>query len=387
MEPLLRPGRADDLEAISEIVADRLEPEDVPEAASTLDGPLARAGDWLVAEVEGEVVACCLGCPCQARIGSVTIPALNIEFVATRRDFEGRGLQRSLLASLAAAFPDALIHLVVGIPYFYRRLGYEYAIPVPDRWSLPTPTLPGGWSAREATVDDIPTLMDLQAAVQDLAGVAVTHSPHQWRWLVASPNYRIVLAEGPSGRAMARAYTADDERAWVFEVSAPSDDGARAAVAAAGAGFPVVDVYERPADPHDRVGSLGGERHRSDYAYYLKVLDVPGVLDALRPEFDRRLATGGVVIPESIKLDLYTSAWELPVEDGSVGPPSRIEQATYGPDRIAVPPDLVAHLLLGPLGGDGLDDRHPDIRPRERGALFTALFPPLVADVHSWVIP
>ncbi len=387
MSHVIRPATASDLDAIGEVIAEQLEPEDVPEAAYTLEGPLARPGDWLVAEVDGEVAAFCLGCPCSARVGSVTMPALNIEFVATKKGFEGRGLQRALFAALSEVFPDALLHMITGIAYFYRRLGYEYAIPVPDRWSLPTFGVPDGWSVRTADAGDIAQLMALQARVQDRADVAFTHTADQWAWLLPSPNYRTVIAEGPDGPAMARAYTADADRAWVFEVSAPSPDGARAAVAGAAEGFERVDVYERPADRDDIVGTLGGDRHKSSYAYYLKVLDIAAVLSELGPELTRRLAASGIEAPESLKLDFYTSAFEIPISDGEFGDPQVIDHATYAADRIAVPPDLVAHLLLGPLGAEVLDERHPDIRTRERGSLFRALFPPLVGDLHSWIVP
>ncbi|MEX1287239.1 MAG: GNAT family N-acetyltransferase [Acidimicrobiia bacterium] len=387
MSVTVRRAASADADAICTVVEAQLEPEDAAEARYTLQGPLARADQWLVAEVDGSVAAFCCGCPCDLRIGSVTMPALNVEFVATAEGHEGRGLQRALFEALPGAFPDALVHLITGIPYFYRRLGYEYAIPIPDRFEADRPALPDGWTTRVATADDIPLLMSLQAEVQAHADVALTHTTDQWAWLVPSPNYTIAIAEGPDGPAMARGYRGDPDTSWVMEVAAPSEAGAAAAIHGAAEGFDRVAVMDRPADPADLAGSLGGDRHPSRYAYYLKVVDVPAVLDGLRPELDGRLAASGLEPPDTLKLDLYTSWVDLPVVDGAFGPPEVGRRGGFEADRIGVPPDLVAHLLLGPLGGTAMDDRHADVRTRERAALFGALFPPLVADVHSWIVP
>jgi hypothetical protein len=52
-----------------------------------------------------------------------------------------------------------------------------------------------------------------------------------------------------------------------------------------------------------------------------------------------------------------------------------------------VPPDLVAHLILGPLGALELERRHADVLLGERGELMDVLFPPQTVDVQSWVWP
>jgi hypothetical protein len=52
-----------------------------------------------------------------------------------------------------------------------------------------------------------------------------------------------------------------------------------------------------------------------------------------------------------------------------------------------VAPDKLAALLLGPLGIAGLARLHPDVYPGQDSELFTALFPPLTADLLTYYLP
>ena len=61
------------------------------------------------------------------------IPAGQVELVATAREYEGRGLARALMgwAHERSARRGHLVQVMIGIPYFYRQFGYQYAIALP----------------------------------------------------------------------------------------------------------------------------------------------------------------------------------------------------------------------------------------------------------------
>ena len=65
----------------------------------------------------------------------------------------------------------------------------------------------------------------------------------------------------------------------------------------------------------------------------------------------------------------------------------RREQSPISKGGSGVAPDLFASLVLGPLGFEGLADRHPDVMGGKQTELMHALFPPIQADFQSWVLP
>ncbi|WP_249522206.1 GNAT family N-acetyltransferase, partial [Modestobacter marinus] len=120
------------------------------------------------------------------RLEDVVLPAGQVELVATDRAYEGRGLVRALMgwAHERSAARGDLVQVMIGIPYFYRLFGYEYAIDVPPARPLagapaPVPRL------RPATPADLPALARWQEAAQAGADVAMPPPAARLRGLLA----------------------------------------------------------------------------------------------------------------------------------------------------------------------------------------------------------
>jgi predicted acetyltransferase len=116
------------------------------------------------------------------------MPAGQVELVATAASHEGRGLARALMQWC----PDRseakghLAQVMIGIPNFYRRFGYSYAMPIPRVHTLTESVeAPVGVIVRRATTADIAVMAELQAAEQRTADLRMPHSDGCWRWLVA----------------------------------------------------------------------------------------------------------------------------------------------------------------------------------------------------------
>lgn len=387
----VRVGRPEDIEGIVALVNDRIGTEDGPEARITLEDPRFGPGGWTVA-VDGDRVVSVLGLfPASTRVGSVTVQSAFVEFVATDADYEGRGLVRRQLdlAHRISAGRGDLIIWMVGIPYFYRRFGYEYAVPTPRTIDLTGRTgAETDLSFREATADDLDAIAALQDHMAASAVVVAEHAPLLWSWYLESPVYRVVLAEregAPVG--MMRIYD-DDGDPLVFDLAA-ADRATFLALAAAAAGPEgAATVALRPG--LEAFASGLGETDHDGYAYYVRVPDPCALLAAILPELNFRLADSGEEYEDGeLLISLYRESITAQIRNGqleSVAPGGTV-QAPVSRGGSGIPPDLVGHLILGPLGALELERSHADVLLGKRRELMNVLFPPQTVDVQSWVWP
>ncbi|MBC3839652.1 GNAT family N-acetyltransferase [Streptacidiphilus sp. 4-A2] len=124
----------------------------------------------------------------QLLLGEVLLPVGQVELVATDREYEGRGLVRALMnwAHERSAARGHVVQVMIGIPYFYRQFGYEYAIDLPRALSVHTPPAVGAAPVlRPARPEDIPALTALQLSAQSGFDIFMPHSEACWRWLLA----------------------------------------------------------------------------------------------------------------------------------------------------------------------------------------------------------
>jgi len=164
---VLRPATSADVPQTAALLADRGEASDAVdlELVAASQGP-----EGVGVVVDGDrVVATMTLLDETVHLGDVAIPAGQIELVATAAAYEGRGLASALVAwghERSAARGD-LLQIMIGIPYFYRRFGYEYVQPQPT-WhrltELPPPV--PDVAVRAATSAELPQLEHLQARAQ-----------------------------------------------------------------------------------------------------------------------------------------------------------------------------------------------------------------------------
>ena len=388
----VRFARSEDADGIVALVNDRIGEEDGPEARITLDDPLFGPDGWTVAVSDGRVVSVLGLFPGKTRIGSITVQSAFIEFVATTKDFEGRGLVRRQLelAHQRSSERGDLAQWMVGIPYFYRQFGYEYAVPTPATIDLAAPRAGAAsdLAFREATIADADSILALQDHMAASAMVVAEHDPLLWRWYLASPVYRVILAERrgePVG--MMRIYD-DDGTPLVFDVAAGDPATFLALVAEAAGPDASATVALRPG-LEDFVSGLG-EAENDGYAYYVRVPGPIALLEAIRPELNHRLAEAELTLDDGqLLLSFYRSSVRFALTAGQLGAatPGGTVQAPVSQGGSGIPPDLVAHLILGPLGALELEQRYADVLLGKQRELMDVLFPPQTVDVQSWVWP
>lgn len=382
-----------DVGGIVRLQMDRNGPETEAMIHALLAHPAHGPACFTVAVHDGQVVSSLCLMAGSFRLEDVTIPVGQPEFVATTPGFEHRGLVREQMGLVHRCSRERgdLTQIIAGIPYFYRRFGYEYALPFP-RIRLVNPgvalPMPAGWAVRRAEDRDIDAVVELERRVQHPAALKASRDDGWWRWWLQ--------VEKPSAMYVA-------ERDGAVEGSASLGGGGPAigdsvtlvshvALAEAGALWALLSEAANQGKPvaiEERRGlaSLAdgvSHRHPRRYSLYVRVPDPVALLDRIRPVLSARLARSALAGSAGrLLLSLYASSINLVYEDGDVvgveaGPP---EQDPVGKGGAGVPPDLVATLIYGRYGAQALAERHDDVRLGPVADIMETLFPRIDADI------
>jgi hypothetical protein len=132
------------------------------------------------------------------------------------------------------------------------------------------------------------------------------------------------------------------------------------------------------------------DEQRDAEQYYVRVPDVAELLDRLRPVLGQRLLASGLDrAGGDVLVSTFRRHYRMAVGEDGLGAPltgGRL-QAPGALGGMAVPPDYVGALALGPLGVAGLARRRPDVYPGPDRDLYEALFPPLTSDLLTYYLP
>jgi hypothetical protein len=389
----VRPATHADLEQIVPLQVDRNGAEWEPVIRSLFAHPDVGPGAFTVATDGDRVVSSLCLLSARFRVGSADVPVGQPEFVATAVGHEHRGLVRAQIDVVHrwSAQRGDLAQIITGIPYFYRRFGYEYAIAFPPvRLVTPglTMSMPEGWSVRRAEPDDVPAIVRLHARAQLGVPLVATKAEEWWRWSLGvddpAPPYVAEqdgtvhgiagIGQGPPG--------VYDGATTIRGVAYDALDAFNAFLAEAAERGKPVAIEERGTQTAPAEGI--SQRHHAHYALYVRVADPVALLDRLRTVLSERLAaspragTSGQLL-----LSTYSSSIVLTYERGEVvsveaGSPVQnpVDQGGAG-----VPPDLIATLVFGRYGAAALAARHDDVRLGRVADLMETLFPRLEADV------
>jgi predicted N-acetyltransferase YhbS len=393
---LLRTAQPTDLDQISALLTDRGEAADAVDHRLIVEDPDAGWESCAVVVDGDRVVSTVTLLDETLVLDGLEIPTGQVELVATDRGYEGRGLVRALMgwAHQRSAARGHVVQVMVGIPYFYRLFGYQYAIGMPHtRQVVTAPPTQDGYVVRPAGASDIATMASLQDAEQSRYDLRMAHSPACWRWLCARDGSSQLLVER-SGIPVATArITPPEEDILIGEVAAAEPDAALALVTYA------QNLYgDRELAVKERPGSVAGDAldpflapsPPDAEAYYVRVGDSVALLDHLRPVLSARLAPSGLGAGDGeILLSFFGSHVRLPHRDGAVVGihAGGAMQAPGSAGGAGIAPDLIGDLLFGPLGIAGLAERHPDVYPGRHAELMRTLFPPISADLLMLYLP
>ncbi|MGN6793188.1 MAG: GNAT family N-acetyltransferase [Streptosporangiaceae bacterium] len=394
---VLRTARPSDLDRIAALLSDRGEPADAVDHRLVVED--ADAGwDSCAVVVAGErIVSTATLLDETLVLGDVPIPAGQVELVATDREYEGRGLVRALMhwAHERSASRGHLIQVMIGVPYFYRQFGYQYAITLPQsRAVLEVPPTDGEHMARGAGVADIGAMTVLQDLAQRAYDVRMPHSPACWRWLVARDGTsQLIVERAGLPVATGRITPPEDHEVVLGEIAAVDPAAAFALLAHAGShvgvnelkvigrgGYPAGDALEKCLELPPRQAAQ----------YYVRVPNVTALLEHLRPVLSARLAVSEFAEQAGeVVVSFFRHHVRMAYKNGDVGKPrpGGTMQAPASVGGAGVAPDQAGSLLFGSHGIAGLAERHADVYLGPNEALMQALFPPVRADLLTFYLP
>ncbi|WP_207930353.1 GNAT family N-acetyltransferase [Streptomyces hainanensis] len=394
---LIRPGRPSDIDRCAAL-NDAVHP--YPGIADwtrdLFDGhPAVRHDDFLVAEPAGggEIAATLVGIRQEWTFGGIRLPVVQVELVGTDPGHRGRGLAGLLFDALHArgTADGTALQVIEGIPYFYRRFGYEYALhiggapeaPAEALRALPPPSGTARPPLRPATPADAAALARVDRAVADRDVLACARDEAGWRHEISGHRQdslarRVVLAlldeaGKVSGYLVHGRRPAPDGRLAVFAAGCADPDGwprlapeiqrhlAEVGTATAGPDRPFTALRLRLPATHPLAGALPQGPATRPWSWYARAGDPAALLDHWLPVLARRWREHDLRWPgDALLIDTYHQGIRLHFDDG-VPVAARAEPRGAAPADTAIPPGALLQLLLGQRSPGELLDIWPDM--------------------------
>jgi hypothetical protein len=388
--------------------------------------PSVRPDDFLVAEdtVTGRPAASLVGLRQDWSLSGIRVPVVQVELVASAPEHRGNRLTERLFAALHQrhATDGVPLQMVEGIPYFYRRFGYDYALandgaPTVPATALPTSDhdpsnlRPGDLTVRPATVADADALAGIDRRRADDRAWACPRDAAVWRHeitghrtsslirrevavLLRGAEVRGYLVHGVrlsgAGELIVVAAVCEDPADWPR--AAPAMHAYLGHIgqryeATAGRSFTAVRHILDPEHPLTRLGPPGLPRRPR--GWFVRTGDPADLLARLLPLLRHRWRAADLRWPEPVlTIDAYGPACRLEFTDGELTAVTAVRGApdpsTDPRTHATIPPGALLQLALGHRTLPQVLDTWPDCLVRDRATehFLAAAFPRV--PVHIW---
>ncbi|HEY2979668.1 MAG TPA: GNAT family N-acetyltransferase [Anaerolineales bacterium] len=340
------------------------------------------------------------------------------ELVGTLPEYRKRGLVRLQFDEVHrwSAARGEMVQAITGIPFYYRQFGYEMALDLAGRrfgYEAHVPKLKEGeaeaFRIRPAVEADLPFISALYDQAQRRYALTCVRTPEIWQYELnrqseaSDEYYGIHVIEELSGKFIgylqhqnylnstalsALSYEISPEASWL-EVTAC----VVRYLWSTGKAFAACDTRE-----FNSFGFMLGAKHpayealgdrlptvRDPYAWYMRVPDVPGFLNHIKPALEKRLAGSvGRQSSRELKLNFYRNGVRLVIDNGRILTIEAWAPAMLPDEGDASFPGLAFLLaLFGYRSCTELKDFYADCfwEEEETGILLDCLFPKKLSDV------
>lgn len=384
--------------------------------------PHGRAADVAIAvHPDGSVVAAAVLLRMPMTYGGIALQVGRPDLIGCREAFRGQGIVAALLTLIharSAAHGD-LAQFISGIPYYYRRYGYEYAVALGgsriyplDGIRVDTPQADDSLQFRPATPADIPALCAL-AAAHTTRGTAATPILAQsqlteayWAyllspaaaqetwfpWMVCDQSGAVV---GSIGIGRFRYHeqlefyycfthvSVDMRRFAVAVLRFLAENGGALAHAAPGvAPFGAVRANLGEGHAFHHVMRRLIQRDEAPYAWLVRVPSYPDLLQAVAPFLEERLARSAWAGHSGqIHVSWYRAGIQITLTNGRI---SVCDAPAGAPAQASYPPHVFLQQVFGLRSLAELRAAYMDVRVEPAAAeILDVLFP----KQPSWLLP
>jgi hypothetical protein len=381
--------------------------------------PTLRPGDFTIVEetITGRIVSSMNLIPQTWTYEEIEFRVGRPELVGTLPEYRNRGLVRLQFEVIHqwSAERGHMVQGITGIPYYYRLFGYEMALDMAGRrlgYESHVPKLKDGeeepYRIRPATEADVPFIADLYERAIRRHAIACVRTPEIFKYELSGQsrnniNYFIpMIIEEKTGESvgyflhshflraaslLAAWYELKPGISWLAVT--PSvvrylwNKGQECAKVE---GKPCTAFGFMLGLEHPAYEVLGNNLpyHRQPYAWYLRVPDLPGFLNHIKPALEKRLAESiAVGHSREIKISFYRTGLRLVLEKGRLATIEPWKSAPADAGAVAFPGLTFLQILFGYRSYDELHQSFADCwcDNEEVRALINILFPKKVSDV------
>ncbi|BCS98586.1 hypothetical protein DSLASN_42180 [Desulfoluna limicola] len=378
----------EDAKRLHDLFQEVFHPEEVGVLAETMFHhlPGMTKKNWFIAEekASGRVVSAFALIPWAWEMEGVSLKVAEMGIVGTLEAHRGKGLMRLLNREFNNALAEEGYDLAViqGIPGFYHRFGFHYAVAMENHINLHLSAIEGHiedsrFEFRRAGAEDIPFMMQEDEAYRGAFSISVKRSEANWRYLFSeslkteygSEFWVMTDRERGTSHYFRIALNGFGKGLIVSEVSEGIDENAARELLvfcrekAQERGKPYLRFNLHQASPMGTIARSMGTPEAQPYAWQIKVTDKLAFLKRITPVLENRLAESRFPhYTGTLRLNFFDSGIDLAWQDGKL----QDVRPAEGDDcdaMISMTDDLFAMLCLGHRSWQEIRHIRPDIFP------------------------
>jgi predicted N-acetyltransferase YhbS len=339
------------------------------------------------------------------------------ELVATHPEFRKRGLVRAQFDEIHkwSAERGDMLQAITGIPYFYRQFGYEMALDLAGYhfgYEAQVPKLKDGedepYHLRPATDADLPFIAELYEHAIQRSSIACVRTPEIFKYELDGQSeknvnrFEMKLVEDKSGKSVGYLQHFHYLRGTgLTAVWYELKRGVSWLEVTPGVVRYLWNTGQEYAKRDGRMctsfGFMLGAHHPAyealgknlpsvfdPYAWYLRVPDLPGFLNHIKPVLEKRLAES--IAPghsREIKIGFYRDGLRIVIEKGRLRTIERWMPSPKEEGDIAFPDLTFLQIVFGYRSFDELQNAFADCwcDHEDVHVLINILFPKKLSDV------
>lgn len=363
--------------------------------------PLMTLKNHFIVKYHDSVVACLILIPVDWSIGKVQLKVAEMGIVATHPEYRRRGLMLKLISEYHRILDEQGYDLsaIEGIPFFYRKFGYEYALPLDEETTIPVDNIPDFESTqvvRYFEEKDVPHAMRLLAQNQKRFYVHSLRNEQIWRMqedtgISGGDKFQgYVVEKGREVIAYFRIREKREDNQLVLRECSDADESTGRTIVgflkkkAKEGDLSTLAAHTSYDDPiTDCLVSLGGAKRVPPYAWQIRIMDYEGIFRKMKPLFQERLDNSSYRnLTETVTFNLHWYTVKMSITNGEIVSIDR--STTMERSKIWLNPLVFPQLLLGYRDRHELQMFYPDFIVRDsHKQLVDVLFPKLPSYIHT----